>query len=166
MVAAKNLMRLIVLLALLIPTLASRAGHTLLDETTRDWSEISVAAESAGLMVAILVTSEDCVYCVLLKKEVLLPMMRNDGLGSQILLRELSLYTGGKLVDFDGEKVRARVFLRRYGVFATPTLLILNAAGEALHKPLVGYKGAGAYHSLLNQALTQSAGLQLGNAMD
>ncbi len=159
-------MRFIVFLALLIPALASRAGHTLLDETTRDWSEISVAAKSAGLMVAILVTSEDCAYCELLKKEVLLPMLRNDGLGRRILLRELSLHTGGKLVDFDGEKVRARVFLRRYGVFATPTLLILNTDGVALHNPLVGYKDAEAYYSLLDQALRQSAGLQFGNSLD
>ncbi len=151
---------------LLLSSLVIRADPGLLDHTTRDWSEVSLAAASTGLPIAILVTSEDCPYCDLLKREVLLPMLRTGGLTRQLVLRELPLHTGGKLVDFDGEKVRARIFLRRYGVFVTPTLLFLNARGEALHKPLVGYKGADTYQTRLNRLLTLIADSRLGSTSD
>jgi hypothetical protein len=83
-------------------------------------------------------------------------MQHKDQWRDTALVREIDLDTGGKITDFDGEKVRARIFLSRYKVFATPTVLFLDAHGERLHEPLVGFNGVDKYQPLLRQALRKS----------
>ncbi|MEJ2590631.1 MAG: hypothetical protein P8178_04365 [Candidatus Thiodiazotropha sp.] len=72
------------------------------------------------------------------------------------LIREFDINAGGKLTDFDGERIRSRQFKRRYGIFATPTLLILDPDGKLLSDPIVGYNSAGEYRQLLEQSLLQA----------
>lgn len=153
------------LLILLFSTLAV-ADQPGLDQTTRDWSRVATDARETGLPVLVLVSSEDCAYCELLKQEVLRPLLREGRLGRQALVHELSMHTTGKLVDFNGEKVRSGVFVRRYAVHVTPTLLLLDAAGRALHEPLVGYKDPDAYYTRLQEALIRSTDTRISHVAE
>lgn len=69
---------------------------------------------------------KDCGYCDRLKKEVLEPLVTRSELRSFARIRELDIDCGGKIRDFDGEKIRTRIFVKRYGIYATPTLLLVD----------------------------------------
>ena len=147
------------LLAVLMFVAGSALGassHSLPDHHTRDWSQVAGIARADMLPVVVLVSSPECGYCNRLKRDVLAPLQASGKLGKQAVWRELDLNSGGKLVDFDGERVRARIFVGRYQVFATPTLLFLGPDGIPLRAPLVGFNGKDAYGPLLDQALSES----------
>ncbi|MCP3869104.1 MAG: thioredoxin fold domain-containing protein [Gammaproteobacteria bacterium] len=90
-------------------------------------------------------SNPDCTYCVRLKKQVLVPLVRGGKLPSKVLLREFSIDRGGKITDFDGERVRTRIFLKRYNIYATPTVVFVDYKGEPLASPIVGYNEPDAY---------------------
>jgi thioredoxin-related protein len=77
-------------------------------------------------------------------------------LAERALVRFYHDKTGGKITDFAGDRVRARMFLSRYDVFATPTLLFVDADGRPLADPLVGYNDAENYRDLLSRRLDQA----------
>lgn len=149
--------RLIPLLLLMVSGLSAASDDLVLDTLTRDWSQVSLQAQGRQLPILLVVTSADCGYCELLKQEILRPMQREGELHDRAIIREMDLRIGGKVVDFDGEKVRAGIFLGRYQVFATPTLLFLDRDGRPLHDPLVGFNGIELYRPLLEQALHESS---------
>jgi len=64
--------------------------------------------------------------------------------------------TGGKITDFDGDRLRARLFLSRYEIFATPTLLFLGPDGRPLAEPIVGYNDPSSYRALLTDRLSRA----------
>jgi len=147
---------LFLLAALTLAHTAAAREPIVLDRIVDDWTPVVQYSTARHLPIVLLVTSAECGYCELLKKDVLRPMQRSGALEEQAIVREMHLDAGGKIVDFDGEKVRARLFLRRYEVFATPTLLFLDKDGRPLHEPLVGFNGRDNYLPLLTSALTQS----------
>jgi thioredoxin-related protein len=143
-------------LALTLVAAAAASAGSMPERETRDWGELAGRAASRHVPVLVVVDSPDCGYCARLREEVLAPMDRRGELAGRAVVGEMALRAGGKVVDFDGEKVRSQVFLRRYGVFATPTLLFLDPAGHPLHDPLVGYSGLDSYPELLAEALRAS----------
>jgi thioredoxin-related protein len=147
---------LIPVLLLAVSVASTAAENTLLDSPARNWAQVGIEADAKQLPLVLLVSGEDCGYCELLKQEVLRPMHRSGELENRVIVREMDLHTGGKIVDFDGEKVRAGIFLGRYKVFATPTVLFLGHDGRPLHDPLVGFNGTERYRPLLEQAIHES----------
>ncbi len=148
--------RLLLLSFFAIFCASSAAEDTLLEGPTQDWAQVGIAADAEQLPVLLLVSDQDCGYCELLKREVLRPMHRGGELEDRVIVREMDLHSGGKIVDFDGEKVRARIFLSRHKIFAAPTVLFLGHDGRPLHDPLVGFNGAERYRPLLEQAIHES----------
>ena len=122
--------------------------------STDDWSAEVAAACRAGLPILILFGSENCGYCERLKSEVFEPLAQNGAIKSLGWIRELDIKRGGKIRDFDGEKIRTKIFVDRYGVFATPTLILVDNQGKPLGAPLVGYNNAEDYRSYLENFLT------------
>ncbi len=138
-------------------TMTTEAAETvLLDENVSDWTRVQVQADSSSAALVLLVTSPGCGYCAMLKQDVLRPMQREGAFESRALVRELDLDAGRKIVDFDGEKIRARLFLKRYKVFAAPTVLFLDRDGHPLHAPIVGFNGVEKYRPLFDEALRES----------
>lgn len=102
----------------------------------------------------IVFSSDDCSYCDHLKDEILNPGILSGTPRKQVLVREFNIDTGGKITDFDGERVRARVFVSRYKVFA-PTVVFVDANGETITPPIpiVGYNNQEQYQERLKKAL-------------
>lgn len=140
----------VVLVLWLLASLASA------DSPVVDWSDVSRKAQQAHTPILVIFSAETCGYCVKLKREVLEPLSRDPLEAGQLLIRVFDINTGGKLTDFDGERIRSRQFKRRYGIFATPTLLILDPQGHPLTEPLVGYNSAEEYRELLHTSLVAS----------
>jgi thioredoxin-related protein len=130
--------------------LLSSCGGALADSSTRipttdDWSAEVAEARISGLPIIILFSSDHCHYCERLKVEVLEPLIKRGELRKVARIRELQIDRGGKIRDFDGEKVRTRAFVKRYGIYATPTLVRVNARGEPLGAPIVGFNNPDDY---------------------
>jgi len=148
--------RLALLLLCLTAAWPAQSDSGPLDQEQRDWARVGELSRSRHLPVVVLISSKDCGYCERLKSEVLSPMLQDGSLTHRAVFGEVSRYSGGKIVDFDGERMRTRIFVDRYRVFAYPTLLFLDARGQPLHQPLVGYNGRAGYRPLLLEALEQS----------
>ncbi len=121
-----------------------------------DWSDVSESARIKHSPILVVFSAETCGYCVKLKHEVIEPLSHDPKASRNLLIREFDINAGGKIVDFNGEPIRSRQFKRRYGIFATPTLLILDAEGRPLTDPLVGYNSANEYRELLHASLVDS----------
>ena len=118
-----------------------------------EWNE----PEKDLLPMLILFSTKDCFYCERLKTEVLSPLVERGELGNFVGYRELNISRGGKIRDFDGEKIRTRAFVKRYGIYATPTLLLVDDRGNPIGTPIVGYNNSGEYLPNLRK-LIEAAG--------
>jgi thioredoxin-related protein len=141
---------LVALILLLSPAFAS-AGPC-----QNDWSDVAHKARQQHSPILVVISADTCGYCVKLKQEVIEPLSNDPNEGHRLLIREFDINAGGKLTDFNGESIRSRHFKKRYGIFATPTLLILDADGQLLTDPLVGYNTANEYRELLHASLVNS----------
>lgn len=124
--------------------------------STDDWSRVGKTASTEGIPVVLLVTGAGCGHCDRLHRDLFTNPTSCMLLRGRAVAREIDRDAGGKLTDFDGERVRSRVFLARYQIFATPTLLFLDADGNALVEPLVGYSAPDNYRELLSERLTMA----------
>ncbi|MCW8906465.1 MAG: thioredoxin fold domain-containing protein [Sedimenticola sp.] len=141
-------------LLLLLSTLP--ALSTAAPALVQDWSMEASQAQRKHQPIMLLFTSRDCHYCDRLEQEVLLPLRNEGTLPARVHLRQFNIDRGGKLVDFDGEKIRARLFLSRYHVYATPTVVLLDHQGRPLAEPIVGYNGVARYLPILQQAIDRA----------
>jgi hypothetical protein len=82
--------------------------------------------------------------------------VRSGKLPNKVLVREFKIDRGGKIVDFDGERVRTRIFVKRYDIYATPTVVLVDYKGEPLATPIVGYNEPDAYTELLNESIVNA----------
>jgi thioredoxin-related protein len=118
-------------------------------ESDYDWTKAAAEARERGQPIALLITGPDCGYCERLHREFLDNPKRGGDLQRGAITWEMSRDTGGKVTDFDGERIRTRLFLARYDIFATPTLLFLSPEGQLLAPALVGFNGAQPYEELV-----------------
>lgn len=146
---------LFLLVALILPQITQSvladtvAGHT----STEDLSAEARQAQLDGNPVMLLFSANNCIYCERLRNELLDPMARSGKLSSTVHLAEINIDQGGKISDFDGEPVRNRIFVNRYNVFATPTVLLVDYRGQALAQPIIGFNDVSNYRPLLDQAI-------------
>ena len=131
-----------------------------------NWAQIGVEARERGLPVVVLVTEHDCGFCERMRRDFLSVADTRAMLDERAVLGEIPRDQGGKITDFDGERIRARVFLSRYEIFATPTALFVSPSGEPLAPPLVGYNDQETYAHLVSERLEHAgAVLETGERM-
>ena len=125
-------------------------------KTSRDWSVEASSARSAGIPIMVIFTADSCGYCTRLRDEVLLPLLQHGALKNKVLIREFDIDIGGKITDFDGERIRSRIFVSRYDIYATPTVVLLDSYGRPLTDPIVGFNGADSYTEFLDHAISSA----------
>jgi len=144
------------IVAVFLLTLSVGSGFARTLDSTDDWAQVGALARAGGLPVVVVVTGDGCGHCARMHRDLFSDPNACTLLERQAVTRELHRDTGGKVTDFDGERVRSRIFLSRYEVFATPTVLFLDPDGEPLAAPLVGYSDPDEYRQLLSDRLEQS----------
>ena len=153
---------LISLLGLITPVFPD--SHDRID-TSRDWSVEASQAKSAGIPIMVIFSTEHCPYCVRLREEVLKPLIHNGVLKGKVLIREFNIEEGGKITDFDGERIRSGIFVSRYKIYATPTVVLVDHRGRQLTDAIVGFNEADSYTQFLDEAISSAvmslASLQL-----
>jgi thioredoxin-related protein len=145
--------RIVALLALAVLA-ASLQAQT--PQPGYDWKQAGDAARARGVPVVVVITGDGCGFCERMRQEVMDDPEIVELLEKHSVLRTLDRNKGGKLRDFDGDRIRARLFVSRYEVFATPTLLFLDATGHPAAPALVGYDDAESYRGLLAGRLTRA----------
>lgn len=130
----------------------STVGTAEIESTTRDWEQVGAIARAQAIPVVVAVIGP-CGHCERMKRDFLSDPKIQSFLRGRTLVRIYDKGTCGKITDFDGERLRARLFTSRYDIFATPTLLFLAPDGKVLADPLVGYNDAASYLALVSGRL-------------
>lgn len=151
----RMIMQFRLLLAFLFLLVFSVSNATELKSTT-DWEAVSEQAARIDSPILVAFTADGCGYCELLKEQVLKPMLADPEAAKKATILEYNISNGGKITDFDGSRIRSRQFTRRYKVFATPTVVILDPNGNPLTAPIAGFNGKENYEDLLDSALRDS----------
>ena len=97
----------------------------------------SAQAQQAGKPLVLMFTLPECPYCLVVRRNYLLPMIREAG-NDPPQIRELTMRGRQAIKDFDGTVTTPTAIANRYGVKVAPTLVFVNASGEMLTEPLVG----------------------------
>ena len=109
-------------------------------------------ARGGEIVVAGLLTSDRCPYCVALKKEQLIPRMRAR-MSPSLLVVEMDIDNASPARFPDGKKRTAREWGNLHGMRLTPTLAMLDARANPLTPPLVGYASRDFYASYLEDQI-------------
>jgi thioredoxin-related protein len=155
-VFTKTLSRLLTAALFLITVSVAAGGPQSNLAPTDDLSAESSLAHTAGIPILVVFSADYCPYCERLKREVLQPLMQQGKLDGKVRLTEINIDDGGKVTDFDGEPVRRRIFVSRYHVFATPTVVLVDFQGNPLTAPIVGFDDPESYSEKLKQLLNWS----------
>ena len=94
-----------------------------------DLAALGRTARRRRLPIVLLVSRSDCSYCMVLKDEVLNPMMKSREYDDQALIGELMLDAAEPLRWFDGEQGIRDKLASRFEADVTPTLLFLAPDG-------------------------------------
>ena len=97
-----------------------------------DLAALGRTAQRRRLPIVLLVSRSDCSYCVVIKDEVLNPMMKSREYDDQALIGELMLDAAEPLRWFDGEYEIRDELASRLETDLTPTLLFLAPDGTEL----------------------------------
>ena len=97
-----------------------------------DLAALSRTAQRRRLPIVLLVSRSDCSYCMVIKDEVLNPMMKSGEYDDQALIAELMLDAAEPLRWFDGEHGIRDELASRFEADVTPTLLFLGPDGTEL----------------------------------
>ena len=122
-----------------------------------DFRHEAAASAERGLTLLLAVTRESCGYCAQLRREFLAPMIRSGDYIDKVLIREMMMEPDTAVTDFAGKATSTAEVAARYGVSITPTVLLLDSAGNPLRPPIVGISNAEMYGFYLDQAITEAA---------
>jgi len=128
--------------------LAESQGAKEIAPGSREWERIlpvaqnlkldGEAATKAKKPTLIFFNLTGCHYCRGALREVIVPMFRNAGWRAAIEFRQVTIDDGKTLIDFNGKAIDNIDFAKqRKGTF-TPTVMLVDGAGQLLGDPIVG----------------------------
>lgn len=102
--------------------------------------------------ILILIHLEECSWCHFVIDEVIKPMAEMQEYTHQLIIRQIKINAGLKMVDFDGQSIENNTFAQRYGVDFYPTLLLFNSQKQLLEK-VIGVANKDFYWTELDKLL-------------
>jgi len=112
--------------------------------------QVAQAAKAQGQPLVLLISLPGCVYCELVRRSYLMPLLSETGLQAwqlDITNRNASL------LGFDGKPTTAAEQAKAWRATFTPTVLFLGPKGQELAEPLVGIAVPDFYGAYLEQRL-------------
>jgi thioredoxin-related protein len=119
----------------------------------RDLAADARQAAERRIPLLVLFSEAGCPWCERARREFLLPMQRNPEYQAKVMMREVGTDNPAALVDFAGKATTQAEFARRYRIGMVPTVMLLDARGETLAEPLVGFRTADYYGYFLDQRI-------------
>jgi thioredoxin-related protein len=125
-----------------------------------DFRHEAAATREGGLTLLLAVTREGCGYCAQLRREFLAPMIRSGEYADKVRIREMMMEPDTAVTDFAGKVTSTAEIAARYGVGITPTVLLLDSAGNPLGPSIIGISNAEMYGFYLDKAIAQATAVQ------
>ena len=121
--------------------------------TTRDLAADALLAKNERVPLLLVFTQDHCDYCAKLDREVLNPNYATGAFNGKVLVRRFMIDSHATVIDFDGKRVEASALTSKFKVYATPTLLLVNAHGHELVPRLVGIDSLDFFSAYLDQSI-------------
>ena len=112
--------------------------------------QVALAAKTQGQPLVLLISLPGCVYCELVRRSYLMPLLAEIGL--QAFQLDVS-NRSTSLVGFDGKPTTAAAQANAWKATFTPTVLFLGSQGQELAERLVGIAVPDFYGAYLEQRL-------------
>ena len=151
MMKTNQLLIFLVMLVLAVPAPARQSGKVIPEAT--DLRALADLARKHQLPIMLMVSQDHCPYCVLLKNDLLNPMMISGDYTDRVIMAELIIDLGGTITDFDGQKINPRDVAVRYDSTFSPTLLFLDADGRQVRKRMVGVNTIEMYSYYVDESI-------------
>jgi thioredoxin-related protein len=121
----------------------------------RDLQKDAKAARDKNGVVLVMFSGAFCSYCETVLNEFLIPMSGNADYQSKLVMRKVEASSSLDMKDFQGNKISHRKFAGESGARMVPTVMVFDAQGRQLAKPLVGLTTVDYYGFYLDQAINQ-----------
>jgi thioredoxin-related protein len=154
MTKIQKLVILLLTVVLVLPAMAQQAGKVIPE--VKDLRVLGDLARKHQLPIMLMVSQDHCPYCVLLKNDILNPMMISGDYADRVVMAELIFDLGGSITDFDGKTVSPRNVAVRYNSTFSPTLLFLDANGRQVHKRMVGVNTIEMYGHYVDESIDEA----------
>jgi len=136
--------------SLAVATSLAHAKDTALPVPT-SLSQAALAAKAKGQPLVLLISLPGCVYCELVRRSYLIPLLADTGLQAwQLNITNRS----APLLGFDGKHTTAERQAKAWKATFTPTVLFLGSQGQELAERLVGIAVPDFYGAYLEQRLS------------
>ncbi len=113
----------------------------------------AATARSLHGAILLVLVADGCIYCEHVLNDYLIPMSRNPSYQDRVVMRQVRVTGLDDVVGFDGKITTPTELADRYGAHFTPTVVLLDSAGNRLVKPLIGFNGADYYGMYLDEAI-------------
>ncbi len=135
--------------ALALPAAWAQAKDTALPVPT-SLAQAAIAARAQGQPMVLLISLPGCVYCEMVRRSYLMPLLPDAGLQAwQLDITNRSAL----LIGFDGKPTTAALQSKAWKATFTPTVLFLGSQGQELAERLVGIAVPDFYGAYLEQRL-------------
>lgn len=105
--------------------------------------------------VVILFSLPGCGYCEVVRKNYLVPLLREPA-AQRPIIREVGITADERFRDFRQKQVSHRELADRYGARVAPTVIFVDRAGNLLSEPIIGGDTSGLYGGYLDNAFAEA----------
>ena len=144
-----------IILSVNLTAMASELSKVTIQEGL-NFFEDAQQARKEGRLIMLLVSQDHCPFCVLIKEEIIYPMIRGGDYKDELLIREIFIDLDRPAVDFAGHLGTAKIFADKYGADLTPTLLFLAPDGKELTERMVGINTPEMYFYYVDESIKQA----------
>ena len=128
---------------------------------TRDLAADALLGMSEHLPLLLVFMQDHCDYCVKLDHEILNPNYASGAFKGKAIVRRFMIDSFmidsyATVIDFDGKKVDASALASRFKVYATPTLVLVDAHGRELVQRIVGVDSFDFFAAYLDESIEQA----------
>jgi thioredoxin-related protein len=131
----------------------SRTPHRLNLPPAKDLAADAATSVRDRVPIFLFFDRHDCPYCARALAQIVVPMSNEPRWRDRALYRQVEVDQPLPLVGFDGRATTHAALAERYGVSLTPTVLVVDSAGAAIGKPIVGFLTVDFYAAYLEGAV-------------
>lgn len=121
--------------------------------TTRNLAADAALAMQQRVPLLLVFTQDHCDYCAKLDREVLNPGYATGAFNGKVLVRRFMIDSHATVIGFDGQRVDPSALTSKFKVYATPTLLLVDAHGQELVPRIVGIDSLDFFAAYLDESI-------------
>lgn len=120
---------------------------------TRDLASDAALAMKARMPLLLVFMQDHCDYCDKLEREVLNPNYATGAFDGKVMVRRFMIDDFAAVTGFNGKRMEASTLASELKVYATPTLLLVDAHGHELAQRIVGIDNPDFFAAYLDESI-------------